>query len=271
MERITGKVIVVTGGTEGVGRELAHTFDADGNITLVISRHKEDGDRFFGCDVCDSGQVEETFSRIFAKYGGVDILINNVGAGLGGAVEFLSNDLLDWQIKVNLMGAVYCTKAVLTRTPAERELKIVNISSIGAYGVQPFRTMYSVAKSALNTFTVGMRQELYGTPVQVCAVALGDTRTDFGKHHPNDFTTSARYGGRIKHNDDANADRSDSAKRDKRMPLDKAVRGIVRIISKGKYRKAAYFIGAKYKLLYVVSRFMTMDTVSKIVRKLFEG
>lgn len=272
MKELKKKIIVVTGGTKGVGRALSEKLKAMGNTVIVLARHAENGvENFYECDVCEYPQVQETFSLIFEKYGKVDILVNNVGAGLGGAVEFLSADLLDWQIKVNLMGAVYCTKEVLRRTPTDAELKIINVSSIGAHGVQPFRTMYSTAKSALNTFTVGMRQELHGTPIKVCSVSLGDTRTDFGKNHPNDFTTSERYGDRIIHNDKMNADRAKAVKRDKRMPLEKSVAGLTKIVCKKKYRKATYFIGFKYKFLYVVSRFMTMDTVSEIVRKLFEN
>ena len=270
MEEIIGKVIVVTGGTKGVGKGLFETFSKNNTVIALARNVEEDGEKFFKCDVTDYEQVEVVFGKIIEKHKKIDILINNAGAGLGGAVEFLDVNLIDWQVKLNLMGAVYCTKAVLKYTPVDKDLKIINISSIGAFGVQPFRTMYSVAKSALNTFTVGMRQELHNTPVKVCSISLGDTQTDFGKHHPNDFTTSDRYGNRITHNDEKNAAISDAVKRDTRMPVDKAVEGIVKVVSKKKYRKATYLIGAKYKLLYILSRLFTMDQVSEIVRKLFE-
>ncbi len=270
MNKITNQVVVITGGTQGIGKALANLFLSKGNTVVVLARHVEENEKTaFCCDVTDYGQVENTFEKIFAVHKKVDLLINNVGAGLGGAIEFLPYDRIDGQIKTNLMGAVYCTKACLTRTPPTAPMRIVNISSIGAFGVQPFRTMYSVAKSALIMFTVGMRQELYNTPVSVCAIALGDTQTDFGIHHPNFFTSSPRYGDRITRSDETSADRSDPDKKDKRMPVKNAALGIYKVACK-KRVSTVYCIGAKYKFLHLISRFFTTSQISEIVRRMFE-
>lgn len=264
------RIAVVTGGTKGVGAALAAIFGERGDTVIVLARGAEDTETSVKCDVTEYSQVDKAFTAIFARYGQIDLLINNVGAGLGGAVEFLSPELLDGEIKTNLMSAVYCTKAVLMRTLPDTPLKIVNISSVGAFGVQPFRTMYSVSKAGLNTFTVGMRSELHGSNVAMCAVTLGDTATDFGKHHENDFRTSPRYGDRIEKSDGFSAERSGGQKRDRRMPVEKAAKTIARITDKKVFRKALYFVGAKYRILYGISRFLSPDAVTETVRRIFE-
>ena len=264
------QIVVITGGTKGIGKALYDYFTQKGFTAIALSRNTEEDDTHFKCDVTDSDQVITVFNRIIERFNHIDILINNVGMGLGGAIEFLSYEWLDNQVKTNLMSAVYCTKAVLERTSPTQPLKIINISSIGAFGVQPFRTMYSVTKSAVNMFTVGMRQELHGSNVKMCSISLGDTQTDFGKHHPNDFRTSPRYGDRIQKSDDTSAKRSESNSKDKRMPVDKAAKKIFNVVMKKKYKAPTYCIGFKYKFLHLLSRFFTTEQISEIVRKMFE-
>lgn len=270
MKELENKTVVITGATKGIGKAVADRLEKKNTVIRVARHIEDDGKQNFSCDVSDGDAVFALFDRIYSVHGHIDLLLNNVGEGLTGAVEFLDKKYLDEIVKVNLMSVVYCTKAALMHE--KQAFKIVNMSSIASLGVQPFRTMYTATKAAVSAFTVGMRQELYGSDVDVCAITMGDAVTDFGKHHHCDFTSSERYGNRLDRGEQYGKKRTErsSKPKDRRMPVDKAAKGICRVLSKKRFGKYTYFIGFKYKALYVVSRFFTMEGVSNIVRMIFE-
>jgi len=261
MLNVVGKVIVITGGSMGVGKALAETFRAGGGIVITLSRKaEEDGSCVFRCDVSDATDVGRCFGKIAAVHGKIDILINNAGFGQSGAVELLPPESLQYITDTNLMGVVYCTKYAL---PYMREgAKILNISSMSAYIPMPFRTMYSATKSAVNSFTLGMAMELKGTGVSVCSVCLGDVRTEFASRREVLSATSAHYGDRI-----ASVDRFiDARPMSKKIPLENAVNKILRIAAKKKLYPV-YLVGHKYRLAYGLSKILPIKVLMYLVQK----
>jgi NAD(P)-dependent dehydrogenase (short-subunit alcohol dehydrogenase family) len=255
-----GKVIVITGGSMGLGLALADRFRASGATVVVLSRKaEENGKDVFRCDVSDPKDVEQCFGKIAAAQGKIDILINNAGFGQSGALEFLSPDSLRYISDTNFLGVVYCTKYAL---PLMKKGRILNISSMSAFVPMPFRTMYSATKSAVNGFTMGMVMELQGTGIDIASVCLGDIRTGFASRREVLPATNARYGDRI-----AAVDRFvDARGMEKKIPLENAVNKILRIAFR-KNLYPLYIVGTKYRLAYGLSRILPVRILINLVMK----
>ena len=259
-----GKVIVITGGTKGVGKALADAFGRD-NTVIVISRRAEQNDETsFACDVGDSAKVRAVFEKIGEKHQRIDLLINNAGFGMSGATELISDSDIDAIIKTNLYGAVNCTKYALPYMQSGS--RIINISSASAILPMPFRTMYSVTKSAVMAFSDGMRMELSSAGIDVTCICLGDVQTDFVSHRIMVEDTNERYGERIRACDDFVAGRGN----DKKMPLDKVAQKVTRIADK-KRTMPTYILGAKYRLAYLLYKLTSRNTQLRIIDHIFKG
>ncbi len=259
------RVVIVTGGTSGIGRALAEKFVAKGDTVVVLSRSATDnGKNSFSCDVADSARVKEVFRTVIDNFGGIDILINNAGYGQSGALEFISEDAVNKIIDVNLRGVVNCTRSALAFMKPGG--KIVNISSAAAFVPMPFRTMYSVTKSAVNMFSKGMAMELYGTGIQITALCLGDVQTDFANHRVIESETSSRYGNRIKRVDDFVSSRPN----EKKASLQSTVNKLEKEIERKKF-KDVRIIGAKWKFVSVVVRMLPDGAATSIVKRIFRG
>lgn len=259
-----GKTVIVTGGTRGIGKGLADKLRARGANVVVLSRSAADNGRdSFACDVADAAAVERIFAAVAADFGGIDVLFNNAGYGQSGAVELMDESALRAIVDTNLNGVVTCTRAAL---PHMKEGgKIVCISSAAAFVPMPFRTMYSVTKSAVNMFARAMRHELDGTGIQITALCLGDVKTDFAVRRDKQTATSPRYGDRIAAVDAFVEKRADSKGK---ADLGKTVDALLRETAKKKFRPAR-IIGAKWKALSVVVNTLPVSFTDKIMAKVF--
>lgn len=264
MDDFNGKTVVVTGGTRGIGKALADRLRADGAHVVVLSRSATDNGRdSFACDVADAAAVECVFGRVAAEFGGIDVLFNNAGYGQSGAVELIGDDALRAIVDTNLNGVVNCTRAALPYMKAGA--KIVCVSSAAAFVPMPFRTMYSVTKSAVNMFARAMRHELDGTGIQITALCLGDVKTDFAVRRDKRTATSPRYGDRIAKVDAFVEKRADSKGK---ADLDKTVAAILRETAKKKFRPTR-IIGSKWKAVSVLVGILPVSLTDRIMAKVF--
>ena len=266
MDNFAGKTVVVTGGTRGIGKGLADALRERGANVIVLSRSAPDnGKDSFACDVNDSSAVAGVFGKVAAEYGGIDILFNNAGYGQSGAVELIDEKALRAIVDTNLNGVVTCTRAAL---PHMKEGgKIVCVSSAAAFVPMPFRTMYSVTKSAVNMFARAMTHELNGTGIQITALCLGDVRTDFAARRDKQTTTSARYGERIAQVD-AFVDKRASAKG--KADLGKTVKALLKETARRKFRPTR-IIGAKWKAVSVIVKILPDYITDRILAKVFSA
>ena len=260
MKKISGKVIVVTGGTSGIGKHFVDFF-RDGNTVINLARSVEADDYDIKCDVSVESEVIEAFKLIKEKWGRVDILINNAGYGVSGATEHLKDEEVSRLFEVNFMGVFRCAKYALPLM--EKGAKIVNISSACAIFPLPFRGMYCASKAAVSMLSHSLREEVKPYGIDVTAICLGDTKTEFTKNRVKNFTTSERYGDRIKLADEHIAKREH-----KRMSVDYAASKIEKIIMKKKY-KPFYIVGAKYKFLYALYRIFPLNIILSVTGKMF--
>lgn len=260
MKKPVGKIIVITGGTSGIGRHMVNTFSSD-NTVVNLARSCDTDDVNIKCDVSVETDVIAAFGLIKERFGRIDILINNAGYGVSGAVELLSDEEVRRVFEVNFMGVYRCVKYALPLM--DRGAKIVNISSACAIFPLPFRSMYCASKAAVSMLSHSLREEVRPYGIDVTAICPGDIKTEFTKNRIKNFTTSDRYGDRIRKADDHISQREH-----KRMDVDYACRRIEKIIAKKRY-KPLYLVGKKYKFLYALYRLLPLNVILKATGGMF--
>jgi len=178
------KTIIITGTSSGIGLELAEYFGKKGNKVYGLSRKLVSSDYFvsISTDITDKDQIDNAVSEILKTEKQIDVLINNAGMGMVGAVEDSTKEDITKLFNLNLIGSVQMMTAVLPKMREQKSGKIINISSIGSEMGLPFRGFYSASKSALDKVTEAMRYEVYPWDIHVCSLHLGDIKTNIAEN-----------------------------------------------------------------------------------------
>jgi hypothetical protein len=192
------QVIMITGASSGIGRQLAISLASHGAIvagcgrsierlrdTLKEVRRASPSSAMIGCDVSDAEQVQGMVAKIAADFGKIDILINNAGVGM--RKPFIETDLktIEDMIRINYFGAVYCTKAVLPHMIARRTGHVVNVSSgAGLIGTLNMAA-YCASKFAINGWSESLYHELKPLGIDVSIVCPGPVQTGFNHDFRN--------------------------------------------------------------------------------------
>lgn len=174
------KVAVVTGGSGGIGRAAAARLSSDGFRVYELSRRGVSGGGVIHItvDLCSEEQVKAAAERIFDEEGRIDLLINNAGYGISGPAETTDPETAKAMFDVDFFGVLRAVRAFAPYLKMTRG-RIINISSVAAVMPIPFQSFYSCAKSAVNTLTMALANELRPFGVTVCALMPGDVRTGF--------------------------------------------------------------------------------------------
>jgi len=188
----SGKTVLVTGSTRGIGRAIAEEFAKHGANVIVSGTVKERAEEVakelaekYGVktlgvemDVSNPESVENAFKEINAAFGGVDILVNN--AGITRDTLFLRMKPEDWQkvLDVNLTGTFLVTKQVVRHMTKKRWGRIINISSVVGFTGNVGQVNYATTKAGLIGFTKSLAKELAPRNILVNAVAPGFIETD---------------------------------------------------------------------------------------------
>lgn len=176
------QVILITGASSGFGKITASMLAGRGNIVYGTSRKTavdSDGIRMLVMDVTDPASVKKAVERIIAEQGRIDVLINNAGVGISGALELATPEEIAWQMDTNFMGVVHACHAVLPFMRKVRNGKIVNISSIGGVMAVPYQGFYSASKFAVEGYSEALALEVFPFGIRVCLVEPGDFSTNF--------------------------------------------------------------------------------------------
>ena len=182
-----GPTVLITGASAGIGKETARKLLEEGYVVYAAARRVEQmqdleklGAIALRMDVTKEEEVVAGVERINAERGGTDILINNAGFGLYGAMEDIPLDDARYQFEVNLFGLARLTQLVLPSMRARRTGKIVNISSIGGKVYTPLGSWYHATKHALEGWSDCLRFELKQFGINVIVIEPGAIRTEFG-------------------------------------------------------------------------------------------
>jgi NAD(P)-dependent dehydrogenase (short-subunit alcohol dehydrogenase family) len=190
--KVQNKVVVVTGGGNGMGRELVLALLSKGasvaavdintpalEETLALSGKNRDRLATFTANITDRAVVEALPDQVISRFGTVDGIINNAGVIQPFVkVKDLDYAAIDRVMNVNLFGTLYMTKAFLPHLLARPEAHITNISSMGGFLPVPGQTIYGASKAAVKLLTEGLNSELLGTNVRVTVVFPGAIGTN---------------------------------------------------------------------------------------------
>ena len=193
------KVAVVTGGTSGIGRATALALKDAGYTVYELSRRAEgvEGLHHIAADVTDQQAVNDAVAQIMAAEGHIDVLVNNAGFGISGAIEFTETAEAKALFDVNFFGMVNMNRAVVPLMRQAGRGRIVNLSSVAAPVPIPFQAYYSATKAAVNAYTMALANELRPFGVTVCAVMPGDIHTGFTAARRKVSAGDDIYQGRI--------------------------------------------------------------------------
>jgi NAD(P)-dependent dehydrogenase (short-subunit alcohol dehydrogenase family) len=191
---LRGRAAIVTGGSRGLGLEIARAYRAEGARVLVCGRDAAALERAraelasigqdagaiaaVAIDVCDPAAVESLVEHALDRFSRIDVLVSNAGIhGPIGRTEDVSWD--EWQqaIGVNLFGSVLCCRAVLPHFRANGHGKIVQLSGGGATSARPGLSAYAASKAAVVRFVETLAEEARGTGIDVNAIAPGALNT----------------------------------------------------------------------------------------------
>ena len=185
------QVIVITGASSGFGKCAAELLASKGHTVYGLCRRamEHPSIKYLACDVRDRSQIQSVVNQIIEQEGRIDVLVNNAGMGIGGALELATEEEIDLQMGTNFMGCVNMCQAVLPHMRKARRGKIINLSSIGGVMGLPYQGFYSASKFAIEGFSEALAAEVRGFGIRVSLVEPGDFATGFTGSRRNSEAT----------------------------------------------------------------------------------
>ncbi len=181
------QVVLITGASSGIGKEAAKVLLRQGHVVYAAARRIELmqdlqalGAHTLKMDVTDEAQMKAGIAQITAAHGGVDVLVNNAGFAIYGAMEDTTMADARYQFDVNFFGLARMTQLVLPYMRSQQRGKIINISSMGGKMYTPLGSWYHATKYALEGWSDCLRLELAPLGIQVVVVEPGIIATEFG-------------------------------------------------------------------------------------------
>jgi NAD(P)-dependent dehydrogenase (short-subunit alcohol dehydrogenase family) len=183
------KVVLITGGSSGIGKSIGEFLHTKGFIVYGTSRNPE---RILNSvfplvvlDVRNTASIQAAVAKIISISGSLDIVINNAGVGITGSLEEIPSEEIKNNFEINLFGPIEVMKAALPQMRAQKSGLIINITSIAGYMGLPYRGVYSASKGALELITEALRMEVKSFGIHITNIAPGDFATNIaaGRYH----------------------------------------------------------------------------------------
>ncbi len=251
------KVILITGGSSGIGKSIGEFLTQKGYTVYGTSRnpnrYTNSTFNLVALDVNNVQSIQDAVSTVISKEGQLDVLINNAGVGITGAVEEIPQEQIQHNFNTNFFGPINVIKAVLPQMRKQQSGLVINITSIAGYMGLPYRGIYSASKGALEILTEALRMETKDFGVKFTNLAPGDFATNIaaGRYHAPVLKSSAytKYPD-VLNNIDEEVDESGS-------PI--AVAKKVYQIINTKHPKIHYKVGAFMQKFSIVLKFVLPD------------
>ena len=205
LDRLTGKVAVVTGASRGIGRAIALRLAQEGAAVVInYNGSKERAQevkteiesaggtaQIMQCDVADAASCDEMFQTIMKEFGRIDILVNNAGITRDGLLMKMAEEDFDAVIDTNLKGTFHCIRAVSRQMLRQRSGRIINLSSVSGVLGNAGQANYSASKAGIIGLTRTMARELASRGITVNGIAPGFVDTDMTKVLPEQVREAA--------------------------------------------------------------------------------
>ena len=185
---MAGKIVVVTGASDGIGRATAILLSKSGYFPILISRNEEKLKKVISeeklaaaysvCDISDAKTVEGVINKIAKDYGRIDVLINDAGVWIEGELDRNSTDEIKKTFDVNTLGHVYTTRSVIPIMKKQKDGLIINIVSRAGLNGKPERSVYTATKFAITGLTKSLVPELKKYGIKMAGIYPGKVSTD---------------------------------------------------------------------------------------------
>ena len=195
MKSYYGNVILVTGASSGIGKAISEHLAQLGFRVYGTSRSTDNGRivlsgenpsmgflRLVRLDVCDHSSVEKAVEYVMDAEGRIDVLINNAGFGISGAIEETSAEEALSQFNTNFFGMHRMCRRVLPVMRNQGKGLIINTGSVAGLFAIPYQAMYSASKYAIEAYTEALRMEVKEFGIRAVVIEPGDTCTGFTDH-----------------------------------------------------------------------------------------
>ncbi len=194
MKSLTGKTVLITGASSGIGRATAQAFALRGARLLLCGRRKQllddlakeltsaEAAHTFSLDVRDRVKVEEAMRGLPSEWSSIDILVNNAGLSRG-LSKLYESDPEDWEemIDTNVKGLLYVTRAIVPGMVARGGGHIINLGSTAGHMAYANGAVYCATKAAERMLSEGLKIDLMGTPLRVTSIDPGMVETEFSQ------------------------------------------------------------------------------------------
>lgn len=262
-------VVLVTGASSGIGRACAERFVASGARVYGTSRSgkgEATGVHWLAMNVDDDASVESAVKKLVDEAGRIDVVVNNAGFAIAGAVEDTSIEEAKAQFETNVFGVLRVVRAVLPHMRAQKSGLVVNVSSLGGVFGMPFSGLYSASKFAIEGLSEALRLETQSFRVRVVLIEPGDIKTNLPEARRavrgSEGSVYAKRFARV----------MELSKRDEDSAPDPSVVGalVVRIASKSN-PKMRYTVGMfGQRIVYWLKRLLPVRLFTWVLSKAFE-
>ncbi len=258
------KVAVVFGASKGIGFATAELFASKGYKVYGVSRSgtSAEGVTAISADITDFSRLNEVYENIYAAEGKIDVVVNNAGLGISGAVEFTTDEQVAKILSLNF-SALEKSCRLAAKYLRETKGKIINLSSVAGALPIPFQSYYTATKAAVLEFSRAYNLELRPYGVKVCAVLPGDTKTAFTASRDKNELGAEVYGDRIKRS----VSRMERDETHGVAPI--KVAKVVYSLAKAKNPKPYKVVGFGYKFLVVLARLLPTRLVDYILYSMY--
>lgn len=265
MKKKHKKVAIVTGASSGIGLSTAKFLAGKGYTVYGVARRPFEVENVncIPLDVTNHSGVKELVADVISKEGQIDVLVNNAGMGISGAVENTEIEKAEKIFNINYFGALYFCQSVIPHMRSKKYGRIINMCSVASLIGIPFQSFYSSTKAALLALTESLRSELKPFNIKACAILPGDVHTGFTDARVKNKHDAEVYGQKIKKS-------VGTMEKDERngMKPEKVAKAVYKQIKK-RNPCPQKVVGFKYKILAILIKFFPRRFVLWAVNKIY--